>query len=222
MTIKTIIEELRKLGIEVEARKRTDGGYIITKIDGMTFSGAKGNAYARRVLGIELSQARIQQTSYNVKKYISNTKKKATLDEDMKKKLRKVQKTWRKNKVGGEAKITAKKVKKHLRENGREETEAYLRKMNRYGEGYAYEENVEWLAKYIEDFAKGLDLTNEKYANKFYDLANYIRSISGRFREEWIQKIYQIMYDLMEAGSKIGFEDGFCESALSSIYQLIS
>ena len=217
MTIKNIIDELRKLGMDVEARKRSDGGYIITKINNMTFSGAKGNQYARQVLGVELSQARIEQTSFNVKKYIAGKKQK-TLDEEMKKKLRKVQKTWRKNKVGGEAKITAKKVKRHLKEHGREETEEYLRKMNRYGEGYAYEENVEYLAQYVEDVARGLDLTNEKYAAKFYELAEQIRSRSAYFREDWIQRIYQVLYSIFE----LGFEDSTLEAALSVIYTIIS
>lgn len=217
MTIKNIIDELRKLGMNVEARKRCDGGYIITKINNMTFSGAKGNQYARQVLGVELSQARIEQTSFNVKKYIAGKKQK-TLDEEMKKKLRKVQKTWRKNKVGGEAKITAKKVKRHLKEHGREETEEYLRKMNRYGEGYAYEENVEYLAQYIEDVARGLDLTNEKYAAKFYELAEQVRSRSAFFREDWIQRVYQVLYSIFE----LGFEDSTLEAALSTIYTIIS
>lgn len=217
MTIKNIIDELRKLGMNVEARKRSDGGYIITKINNMTFSGAKGNQYARQVLGVELSQARIEQTSFNVKKYIAGKKQK-TLDEEMKKKLRKVQKTWRKNKVGGEAKITAKKVKRHLKEHGREETEEYLRKMNRYGEGYAYEENVEYLAQYIEDVARGLDLTNEKYAAKFYELAEQVRSRSAFFREDWIQRVYQVLYSIFE----LGFEDSTLEAALSTIYTIIS
>ena len=217
LTIKNIIDELRKLGMEVEARKRSDGGYIITKINNMTFSGAKGNQYARQVLGVELSQARIEQTAYNVTKYIKGKKSK-TLDEGMKKELRKVQRTWRKNKVGGEAKITAKKVKKHLKEHGREETEAYLRKMNRYGEGYAYEENVEYLAQYVEDVAKGLELTNEDYADKFYKLAEEIRSRSATFQEDWIHKIYEVLYTVFE----LGFQDSTLEAALSSIYSIIS
>ena len=217
LTIKNIIDELRKLGMEVEARKRSDGGYIITKINNMTFSGAKGNQYARQVLGVELSQARIEQTAYNVTKYIKGTKSK-TLDEGMKKELRKVQRTWRKNEVGGKAKITAKKVKRHLKEYGREETEEYLRKMNRYGQGYAYEENVDYLVDYLKDVAKGLDLTNEEYADKFERLAEEIRSRKETFKEDWIKKIYEILYTMFE----LGLQDSTLEAALNSIYQVIS
>ena len=62
MNIRAIIQELERLGFKVDARRRVDGGWIITKINDMTFTGAKGNQYAREILGIELSQARIEQT----------------------------------------------------------------------------------------------------------------------------------------------------------------
>ena len=220
MTMKNIIDELRRLGMNVEARKRTDGGYIITKINGITFSGAKGNAYARQVLGVQLSQARITQTSENVKNFIKvgKGKKQKALDEEMKKQVKKVQRQWRKNKVGGTAKVTAKKVKRHLKEHGREETEAYLRKMSRYGEGYAYEENVEYLAQYIEDVGRVYEQRGSEWSEKFFELADYIRSKSAEFKEEWIQKIYAVMYTVRD----LGYEDSTAEAAMNSVYSLIS
>ena len=217
MTMKNIIDELRRLGMDVEARKRTDGGYIITKINGMTFTGAKGNAYARQVLGVQLSQARIEQTQYNVKKLITGKKSK-TLDPEMKQKLRKVQSNWRKNKVGGTAKVTAKKVKKHLAEHGKEETEEYLRKMSRYGEGYAYEENVEYLAQYAEDIGRVYEQKGSSWGEKFFELADFIRSIKETFKEEWIGKVYGSLYFVRD----MGYEDSTAEAALSVIYTLIS
>ena len=217
MNTKEIINELRKLGIEVEARKRTDGGWIITKIDNMTFTGAKGNAQARKILGVELSQARIEQATYNVNKYIKG-KKESTLDEATKKELRKVQRTWRKNKVGGKAKITAKKVKRHIKEHGRAETKEYLRKMSRYGEGYAYEENIEYLAQYTEDIARVYDDRGSSMADKFYQLADYIRSIADHFKEDWIGRVYQCLYTVRD----LGYEDSTGEAAISTIYSIIS
>ena len=96
MNVKDIVEELRKMGIKVEARKRTDGGYVITKINGVSYSGAKGNQAAREMLGISLSEARIKQVNYNVDKYI----KKEPLSKEMKRKIDKVQRTWRKHRFG--------------------------------------------------------------------------------------------------------------------------
>ena len=217
MNTKEIINELRKLGIEVEARKRTDGGWIITKIDNMTFTGAKGNAQARKILGVELSQARLEQATYNVNKYIKG-KKESTLDEATKKELRKVQRTWRKNKVGGKAKITAKKVKRHIKEHGRAETKEYLRKMSRYGEGYAYEENIEYLAQYTEDIARVYEDRGSSMADKFYQLADYIREKAATFKEDWIGRVYQCLYTVRD----LGYEDSTGEAAISTIYSIIS
>lgn len=197
MNIKDIIKELEKLGYKVEYRKRTDGGYIIKSINNMTFSGAKGNQYARQVLGVELSQARIEQTSFNVSKYIQNQKKKDTLEPEMKRKLKKVQREWRKKQV--KATLSAKKVKRHIKENGAEEAAEYLDKMSRYGQGLAYEDNVEWLAKYYEDLAKGASLTDDDLEGALYEMANYIRSKVADFKEEWINKMYRAGYDILHA-----------------------
>lgn len=195
MTLKESISELERLGYSVTYRKRQDGGYIITSINGKTFKGAKGNAYARSLLGQELSQARQEQLTFNVQKYIKGAKKKATLDEEMKKELRRVQRIWRKRKV--KARITAKKVKEHIRTEGREAARQYLERQSRYGEGYAYLENVEYLAKYIEDIARGI-VNNDDLQNEVYALADYIRSRANVFKEEWIEKCYQFAYFMVE------------------------
>ena len=87
MTIREIIIQLQKEGKKVKWRQRTDGGILITEINNMKFKGAKGNAEARKIVGVELSEARIKQTQFNVKKYIEGKKEK-TIDEALKKKLR--------------------------------------------------------------------------------------------------------------------------------------
>lgn len=210
-----MIEELRKMGFSVEAHKRTDGGWIIKKINDMTFTGASGNAYARQILGVELSQARIEQTSFNVQKYIKGSKKpKDQIDEKLEKALKKVQRLWRKKNV--KASITKKKLRWHLKEGGRIEAEAYLEKMSRYGEGYAYEENVEYLAKYIEDIARGI-ITNDKLQNDIYALADYIRSKKDTFKEEWIQKCYTYAYFIIENH----YDEDMARFCMQKIYETI-
>ena len=210
-----MIEELRKMGFSVEAHKRTDGGWIIKKINDMSFTGASGNAYARQILGVELSQARIEQTSFNVQKYIKGSKKpKDQIDEKLNKELKKVQRRWRKKNV--QAKITKKKLRWHIKEGGREEAEAYLKKMSRYGEGYAYEENVEYLAKYIEDIAKGI-ITNDKLQDDLYALAEYIRSKKDTFKEEWIAKCYEYAYFIIENH----YDENMARFCMQKIYETI-
>lgn len=199
MNVKQLIEELRKQGYQVEARKRKDGGYLITLINGKKFTGAKGNQYARNVLGVELSQARAEQLSFNVKKYIQGKKKTPTLESEVKKKLRTAQKVWRKNKVHGT--LSADKVKKHIKDVGKEGAEKYLERQSRYGEGYAYEENVRYLANYIEDTAQSID--NKEFKDKVLDLATYIRHHMDTFKESWINPIYEYWYEVRENGYSI-------------------
>lgn len=214
MKVEEMIKALEELGFKVSARKRTDGGMIISKINNMTFTGAKGNQYARQVLGVELSQARIEQTHFNVQKYIAGAKKKTTLDEEMKSKLRKVQRLWRKQGVKG--RITAKKVKWHISEHGRKEAMENLEKMTRYGSGYAYYENVEYLAKYIEDIARGI-LNNDKLQDDLFALAEYIRSKADTFKEEWIAKCYEFAYWIIENH----YDEDMTRFCMQKIYETI-
>lgn len=215
MNVREMINQLEKMGFKVKAHKRADGGWIIRKINDMTFTGASGNAYARQVLGIELSQARIEQTKYNVEKYIKGAKKpKDQIDEALNKSLKKVQRQWRKKKV--QARITKKKLRWHLKEGGRQEAEAYLQKMSRYGEGYAYEENVEYLAQYIEDIAKGI-INNDKLQNDVNALAQYIRSKKDTFKEEWIAKCYEYAYFMIENH----YDENMVRFSMQKIYETI-
>lgn len=213
MSVKDMISRLESLGFSVKARQRKDGGYIITSINGQKFTGAKGNTYARSLLGEELSQARQEQLSFNVNKYIQGAKKKATLDDEMKKELRKVQRLWRKRKV--KARITAKKVKEHIAEEGREAAFRYLQRQTRYGEGYAYEENVEYLAEYVENVALGISDKEYKEATK--KVADFIRSKMSLFKEEWIAKVYGYWYEVI----RNNYDGNIVAKAIMSTYALI-
>ena len=216
MNVREMINQLEKMGFKVKAHKRADGGWIIKKINDMTFTGASGNAYARQVLGVELSQARIEQTKYNVEKYIKGTKKpKDQIDEALNKSLKKVQRQWRKKKV--QARITKKKLRWHLKEGGRQEAEAYLQKMGRYGEGYAYEENVKYLAQYVRDIAKGMESTDKELADATRKVADFIESKIATFKEEWISPVYEYWYAVRESG----FNGLVCSQAIMSTYAKI-
>ena len=200
MTTKELINELKNMGFEVTSRKRTDGGYIITKINGQTFTGASGNAYARSILGVNLSPARMEQTHFNVEKYIKlgkgEHKAKGKIDEEMERQLRKVQRIYRKTKIKG--RITKKTLRGYIKEEGRESAMRYLKRQEQYGRGYAYPENVEYLAQYIEGVAKGIK--DSGYKESALMVAERIRNQATTFREEWIKKIYDYWYSVIEHG----------------------
>lgn len=62
-TMRKNVALLRQQGYKVKYRTRKDGGILITKINGQKFSQAKGNAFARSLLGQRLSIARDYQLS---------------------------------------------------------------------------------------------------------------------------------------------------------------
>lgn len=207
-----IIKALRLQGHKVSARKRTDGGWIITKIDRTKYKGAEGNMRARDLLGISYSKKRLEQARYNVSQYIRGKKKQRTLDERIKAELRKVQRIWRKNKIKG--RITALNVKRHIKEFGKEEALKYLQRQTRYGQGYAYDKNVEYLAQYIEDIAMSVE---DDVKNDAITLAMYIRGMSNAFKEKWINMIYSLFYEVRNAS----FDSAVTREAIRRAYELI-
>ena len=207
-----IIKALRLQGHKVSARKRTDGGWIITKIDRTKYKGAEGNMRARDLLGISYSKKRLEQARYNVSQYIRGKKKQRTLEDRIKAELRKVQRIWRKNKIKG--KITALNVKRHIKEFGKEEALKYLQRQTRYGQGYAYDKNVEYLAQYIEDIAMSVE---DDVKNDAITLAMYIRGMSNAFKEKWINMIYSLFYEVRNAS----FDSAVTREAIRRTYELI-
>lgn len=216
MTTKEMITKLKTMGFKVEAYKRKDGGWLIKKINNTTFTGASGNKYAREILNVELSQARIEQTQYNVRKYIKGVKKpKEKIDQELTKSLEKVQRQWRKNKV--QAKVTKRKLRWHLKEGGREEAKAYLEKMTRYGKGIAYEDNVKYLAQYVRDVAKGMEETDKELADASRQVADFIESKLATFKDEWIHPVYEYWYAVTQSG----YNPNVCSQAIRSTYAKI-
>lgn len=200
MLLKDIVKQLELEGFEIEFKTRNDGGLLITKINGVSFKGASGNTRARQIAGVKLSEAQISQRSYNIDKYIKGYKHpKDKFDEDLKARVKKVQYIWRKNKVNG--KITMRKAREHFKTSGRKGLLDYLSKMERYGIGLAYKENVRWLSDYARNVAMGLRANNQtNVANKYIELADYILRNMETFREAWIQPIYSYLYEVRDSG----------------------
>lgn len=195
MTMLEIINELKRLGYNVKSRKRSDGGYLITSINGVKYRGATGNNIARQIVNAPLSQKRIEQRKFNVNKYIKSKKKpKNKLGIDLKRKLRRVQAEYRKNKI--QWKITAPKIRRILETEGVESAINYIERQLRYARGYAYTENVMYLVKYMQDTAKGLESINPSASARLYSLADLILDIIDTFKETWISVIYSYLYEI--------------------------
>ena len=80
---------------------------------------------------------------------------------------------------------------------GRRAAMENLEKMSRYGEGLAYLENVEYLAQYWEDIARGF-LINDTIQDRIYAVAEKIRAKAETFKESWIHQLYSLGYQILE------------------------
>ena len=189
--MKDLIIELQKLGYDVSYHVRKDGGIRITRINGVGFTGSKGNAEARRILGVSLSPARSKQLQYirTPKGRWGNPKRKA-LPDDVKKKLLSLQRKWRKKgkKKGDQGMPSTRGVRYTIEHEGLEEAINKLNQNERYLLGLAYEKNVEWLVARIKRESYGSKLKQD-----WLELAETIESMKSTFREEWIQAIYELL-----------------------------
>ena len=173
-----VINALIKQGHSVRYRHRKDGGYLITELDGIRFSGARGNTYARTIYGSYLSKAR----EFQLARINKARKRVSTLPNVIKRKIARVQRKWRQAHDTTKGTIKTSSVRWVYEHEGEEEALRSLEKAERYATGLAYEENVNWLAQRLR-----LDGLN--------DLADKVENMSDRFKEEWIKAVYEVIYD---------------------------
>ena len=140
--------------------------------------------------------ARASQVKFNVKKYIKlkegEHKAKGGIDETIERKLKQVQRIWRKNEVVGQGRISKKKLRYYIRTEGKEKAMQYLESRERYARGIANEANVEFLCQRLYRLAQG---RNSKYFAEIDSLVEDIRSMKDEFLEKWIEPCNNIAYD---------------------------
>ena len=195
------VMELREKGFKIKFRTRSDGGIIVQSINGKRFTGAEGNRIVRELSGNVLSEARERQLASNVSEFIRGQHtKKAPVEKDLKRELRKAQALWRKRGLEekGQGRILMKNVRKRIAREGMESAIQSLRNIERYARGYAYEENVTLLASRVSKMQmeiRGDDSEAQELRALVADTANYIMNRKDDFLEEWIEPINNEAYD---------------------------
>lgn len=202
MNMRKVVEDLVQRGHIVKVYTRKDGGILIRQIDGVNFTGAKGNAVAREMTGIELSEKKSEQLS-------KITSERTTGLESLDRMVRKAQRLAKKSNAG--VKIKLRQVKVNLKKYGYSETLRRVKETIAYFEGYAYSKNIEHL------IARLVMLKQDPRADSsaLDDLIITIRQHAPAILEEWIYPIYAILYDFDEG--RIEFKD-----ALMRIYTIIA
>lgn len=198
MKLIDIIQVLENEGHRISYRVRADGGLIIKSIDGKKYKSlTEGNRTARSmVVGGELSMARASQLSFNVNKYIKlkkgEHKAKGSIDEELNRELKKVQRLWRTNEIKGQGRISKKKLRYYIRTEGKGKALEYLMSRERYARGIANEANIEFLCQRLYRLAQG---RNADYFPEIDSLVEEIRSMKDSFLERWIEPCNNIAYN---------------------------
>lgn len=206
MTIKNIIKELEDLGYSVSFYKRKDGGIRITRINGTGFSGSTGNKRAREIVGATLTEGQARALSKLTTpkgKGNYNKRRRTPIDEETKKRIRKLQREYRKT-GKKEGKPTIRNYRYVLKTKGKKEADRLLAQSERRILGLAYVENVDALILRIKSDLK------KKPSQYMTTALNLIKNNREIFKDKWIYPIYEIVYDWErgliegdEAGQKI-------------------
>lgn len=197
MTLLEIVNTLVEEGHQISYRVRSDGGILVTSINGVKYTGASGNTLVRSMAGAELSQARkVQLNRIKPPKKVSpESRKKAKLDDDIRKELLKVQRRIRKRRreTGkNTGTVTTKNVRYTLEHEGRKAALEKLAQANRYAAGLAYDANIDALIGYINELSSKVTTNEDLIA--LDNLIERINANRGKIKEEDILPTYQILY----------------------------
>ena len=219
MTLRQIIEKLRKEGHEVEyieekplkskkGGKRTTGQIRITKLDNITIKGNNKsllNKKAREMSGESLSSRKVEQ----LEKARANIQPKTRVDNfpaDLEKDLKRIQRKIRQSEkkkaeeLGKEVekskstlRIKKKTIRKKLKEEGYEETKRALKAIERYWEGYANESSIQALREILNSMVDALTDSTDRYnISMCIDILN---NIADRLGEYALQDLLSAVYD---------------------------
>lgn len=184
MTIEQIINELAKMGYNVEFRRRSDRGILITKINDTKFLGGTGNMLARDIVGADISVARKVQLENITKAHMAKT---PPLEKDILVKIKRAQYLWRKNQVQADkSRIKTKTLREAAKHEGWRETLRKIDQTMRYAQGLAYSANVDALLQRM--YRSNWDGTID-------EVIEIVEEKRDSIKEAWIPKIYQALYD---------------------------
>ena len=191
-TMMDVVRELVSQGHSVSYSVRKDGGILIRYIDGVHYSGAKGNAMARSMVGATLSEAREKQLTFITRV----RKKKASLPDEIEKAYQRAKRKWRKAFHSKEGKphpagyFDKRRIRWTMEHYGEEEAMRRIAEAEKYATGYAYTKNVQHLADYVLD-------AGQKYGSEeLIQLAKDILNNAYAIKEEWIYPAYAKLYEL--------------------------
>ena len=158
MTALEMANALRAKGVQVSLTFRKEGGARITKINGKSFKGSKGNIEARQMLGTKLSELQqIHLKRIKQKKGVFGKAKSQALPPELVRLQEQANKAFKKR--GETARVTRSKIRYRLKEDGYQATMDYLKNALRYAKELAFEGS---LIDYRERLAMDIEKEEDK------------------------------------------------------------
>lgn len=194
MTMMEVVRQLQAQGHNIDFYVRKDGGILVKRIDSEKYpSGASGNARARQLAGVSISEARISQLKYATRQ---RKIKMPSIDDEIEKEYKRVKRKWNKAFKSKNGKphpagyFGKSRIKYAIEHYGKEEALRRIREAERYASGIAYSKNVQILGAFVRD-------AGEKYASQdLIDLSNDIINNAYSIKDEWIEPAYNELYKL--------------------------
>ena len=218
MTTIQVINTLISKGYRISFYKRKDGGYLIRSINGSKFSGAKGNEYARNLLGInlDLSNKGLAKTLKSNIEYKQGKLRKPKLSNEVSKLIRKAQRKLnklQKKSLTAIGTISTKRIREYIAKYGEEEAKRKLNQLINYSRGIAYDENIETLARMIEEYLQKLGNNFKKAIQEGNKLIQLLRANKGLITHDDYYEASRILYDLRNPSiTEAGIIDIFREA----------
>lgn len=184
-----LVKQLQVQGYKVTYRVRTDGGILITSINGRKFKAAEGNIRAREILGVELSTRRAMQL-----RKITRTRRikrpKVVTPESLEIQRKRVVRKWRKAGLSGS--IAKSNLEAIIRDRGIKGAKEYLDNMEKRAEGYANEGEIEALLQRLE---QDIYSSDDEEIEDIQKMIDYIRDHRDNFPQKNIFKIFDEIYN---------------------------
>ena len=184
-----LVKQLQVQGYKVTYRVRTDGGILITSINGRKFKAAEGNIRAREILGVELSTRRAMQLRKITRTRRSKLPKPIT-PESLETQRKRVVRKWRKAGLSGS--IAKSNLEAIIRDRGIQGAKEYLDNMEKRSEGYANTGEIEAM---IERLKEDINSSDEEEIEDIQKMIDYIDKHKDNFPHKNFFKIFDEIYN---------------------------
>lgn len=202
LSVLEMAKALQDMGHKVSVVFRKEGGARISKIGSESFKGSSGNVRARQILGVKLTEAQTRHLSrIKQKKGVFGKKRVEPLDPELIKLQNKINRGFKE--IGQTARVTRKKIRYRLENDGYEETKKYLERVIRYTKDYAYDESIEAL---IARLANDYSLSDNN--PKILEIINLLKQIIQQQKmifETTFEEMLYITYQMEEGTVSIDY-----------------